>query len=379
MSADPRALLLVATSGRALAESARRGGWRPRVIDAFGDRDTRRAAEQVAVVPLGAAGLHPEAVLAAADRLSRGSEATALVYGSGLEAQPEVLAELARGRTLLGNSPHVLRTVKDPRVFFALLDELAIAHPEVAFEAGAGGEGWLLKRAGGSGGGHVRRLGRAPRRLGPDGYLQHEEQGTPMSLLFIADGRRMRPIGFNTLWAAADVPGRPFVYGGAMNRARLSPGPRQAMCRAAGALTRALGLRGLNGLDFLHDGHRPLLLELNPRPAASFELHDPDAPHGLLALHAAACGGRLPAPLPRPARRVRALGIVYAPVALRIPAELVWPAWCRDLPVAGQTIAAGEPLCSVFAEAGDPRGAETRIRLRREALLQRFAPRRAIA
>ena len=40
------AVLIVALSGRALAESARRGGYAPLVADMFGDMDTLKAAQR---------------------------------------------------------------------------------------------------------------------------------------------------------------------------------------------------------------------------------------------------------------------------------------------------------------------------------------------
>lgn len=377
MSAEPEPLLILATSGRALAESACRGGWRPRVIDAFADEDTRRAAAGVTAVPLASSGLAPGAVLRAAARLcpARGG---GVVYGSGIEAQPELLEELSRGRRLLGNTAQVLRTVKDPPAFFALLDELAIPHPEVVFRAAAAGPGWVAKRAAGSGGGHVRPVpaGHVP---SAGSYLQRETAGQAMSLLFLADGCRSRALGFNTLRTAPDVPGRPYLYGGAVSRAALAPKAREAVCAAAAALTRALGLRGLNGLDFIDDGERGQVLELNPRPGASFELYDPETPCGLLKLHVQACGGRLPAWVPARASRVRAVSIAYAPRAARIRSGFAWPAWCRDRPTAGQTIRGGEPICSVYAEAQDARRAESEVHARRKAVLESLAWQREIA
>lgn len=377
MSASPE-LLIVATSGRALAESARRAGWRPRVIDAFADADTRAAADAVAAVPLGAAGLDAEAVIEAADRLCPPGAGAALIYGSGLESRPALLAALARGRTLLGNAPAVAGAARDPRSFFGLLDALGIPHPEVSFEPSAGGSGWLLKHAGGSGGGHIRRLRTAPHRLPPGAYLQREVGGQAMSLLFLADGRQAWPIGFNTL-RTTGAGDRPYRYGGVVNRASLAPAQRLTVRRAAEALTRRLGLRGLNGLDFISAGGRCLLLELNPRPGASFELYDPDAPQGLLAWHADACRGRMRRPGLARTSRVRALSIVYAPAPVHIPAAFDWPPWCRDRPVGGQTIPAGEPVCTVLAEAEDGPGVERWIRARRAGLLPRLLPHRHIA
>lgn len=387
-------MLIVASSGRALAESALRGGWAPRVIDAFADRDTREAAPHSVAVPFAGGRLDPDAVLRAARRMcppaAEGQHACALVYGSGLEAVSELVASLAEGRVLLGNPVHVLRTVNEPRRFFALLDALAIPHPEVSFAPRVMGPGWLLKQAGASGGGHVCPA--LPGQWRPAGaYLQRQTAGQPMSLLFLADGRRATEVGFNTLWTASEMASEmapemiagmgdsPYLYGGLVNRAVLPPSLRQSMCAAAGALTRALGLRGLNGIDFIHDGERCRVLELNPRPSASFELYEPEARRGLFALHVAACQGRLPALPRRSGTPARAVAIVYAPRELRIPEGFVWPRWCRDRPQTAQCIARGEPLCSVYAEAQDARAAQSRVFARRTALLDSLTGYRQIA
>ena len=42
-----------------------------------------------------------------------------------------------------------------PATFFALLDQLGVAHPETQLDPPRDPDGWLSKRIGGSGGAHV--------------------------------------------------------------------------------------------------------------------------------------------------------------------------------------------------------------------------------
>ena len=105
-------------------------------------------------VPVADSGFDPEALLVAAERLAPADHGFGLVYGSGVEHSSALLERLAWGRTLLGNAPEVLRVVKDPALFFSLLTRLGIPHPETRLERPVRPEGWLVKRVGGSGGGH---------------------------------------------------------------------------------------------------------------------------------------------------------------------------------------------------------------------------------
>jgi predicted ATP-grasp superfamily ATP-dependent carboligase len=139
-------------------------------------------------------------------------------------------------------------------------------------------------------------------------------------------------------------------------------------------LTAALGLRGLNGVDFILEGDRCFVLELNPRPTATIDLYDADVEVGLLAVHIAACQGTLPAPVV--ISNARAHAIVYAGTVLRVPAKPGWPAWCTDLPEPGSVIPAGAPVCSVRGE-GETSAAAREATLARRNDIERFLGKRA--
>ena len=157
-------VLIAALSGRALAAAARRAGFTPLVVDAFGDLDMRESAG--AFRCLGAAahqGFRASSLLAALTELERGAERApiGLVLGSGFEDTPRLIASLAKRFTLLGNGAEAIAKAKQPEAFFSLLDRLGIAHPETRLDTPEAPEGWLSKRIGGSGGAHVVDLMRA--------------------------------------------------------------------------------------------------------------------------------------------------------------------------------------------------------------------------
>jgi uncharacterized protein len=341
-------LLLVSASGRALAQAAARAGTPVVVLDLFNDLDTRA----LAVASRGVAGRNGKfdsrKLITAARELCPPENCAGLVYGSGFEGRTGLLERLSDGRTLFGNRPDTVAALKDPARFFALLDSLGIAHPEIRLEPPADVAGWLVKRAGGAGGSHVRQA-RSRHRARAHRYFQRFQPGRTLSATFVADGRRARVIGFNEQWTAGVRHCSPYCYGGAVSQPPLPPQTPRRIAALLDDLVQASGLVGLNGLDFILAGESPFVLEINPRPSASIDLYDSDTGSGMLALHLNACWGELPEiPVVTVAR---AHAIVYAAVALRVPVGVEWPEWCTDLPEGGSVIPMGAPVCSVHAAA----------------------------
>lgn len=364
-STEP-ALLVVALSARALAQAAQRGGHAPVALDLFADLDTRAAATAWGRVAARRGGFEP-ADLRAAIRALDPNERLAMVYGSGFECQPRMLERLCRRRPLLGNAPATLRAVKQPRQLAQRLARLGIPHPDVRFDSDDAlvrrpGD-WLSKRAGASGGGHVRP---ADGRRRPGRYWQRRVPGRPLSALFLADGRTARIVGWNAQWHESGDPDRPYTYGGAVGlpEAEVPAFFRDGLAQALDALVPATGLVGLCGADCVVDEARWWLIEINPRPPASFDLHD----RNLLEHHIAALHGRLPDTVPAGGES-RAQAVVYAQRRLRV-AERDWPDWVADRPVPGTIIEHGRPLCTLYAAGADPATAQARLAHRRGQLLK---------
>jgi predicted ATP-grasp superfamily ATP-dependent carboligase len=363
-------LLIAAVSGRALAQSARRGGIPAVVLDYFADRDC--AASAIACRPVAVAGalrFDRQALLAAARRLAPSGQCAGLVYGSGFEGRAPLLRELAAGRRLYGNRPDVVREVKDPLRLAALFRQLGIAHPETTLTPPANPKGWLSKRIGGAGGTHVRPAteGEVPTST----YFQRHQSGQSCSVLFLADGRQPRILGWNRQWTSQAIPGVPYLFGGAVGGIRLAAGLMREISLAVERVVAASGLIGINGLDFLVQGRRWTALEINPRPTATLELYDRDYARGLMAWHLAACDGQLPDRIARP-RAARALSVMHAATDWTA-GDFVFPAWCRDLPNSKASFKAGDPVCTVHASASDPEVALQLIERRRQRLQDRIA------
>ncbi len=345
---DPREVLIAALSGRALAAAARRAGYAPHVLDLFRDLDTRRLAKSSRKVAGDVVrGFDAEDLLAAA-RLE-GADLP-LVTGAGFEDRPELLQRLSRGRRLLGNPAETVAQLKDPCAFAALAEKIGVAHPAIRLSPPPETNGWLAKRAGASGGWHIRPAAKAGDHR-PGTYYQRRVKGRSLSAQFLADGRAMRLLGLGAQWPARR--GRSFAFGGASQPAEIDAATAASIEEVVVELVRATGLVGLNSADFLLDCRTITLLEVNPRPGATLDIFDDGTPPGLFALHVAACSGRLPASSQRSAKAA-ACQVLYAPRRIAVPAGLRWPRWTADRPAPDTVIRRGEPVCTLLARGGDP-------------------------
>jgi predicted ATP-grasp superfamily ATP-dependent carboligase len=337
-------VLIAAASGRALAASARRGGYAPLVADFFGDQDTIAAAHAYVRLEAGSVlSIDTPELLAAFEILTASRQPAGAVCGTGFEDRPELLARIAQHWTLLGNKPETVARVKDPLVLADICRNCGIPHPETALAPPADPAGWLRKRKGGAGGWHIgAAVGHQTSDTGF--YFQRRVQGTAVSALVLADGHRAMILGYSVQWSSP-TPRHPFRYGGAAQPAALAPEIASRMSGAVQRLMSAAPIIGLNSIDFLLDGHEFHLLEVNPRPGATLDIFEP-RDGSLFALHVAACEGTLP---PTPPSYDDAAASAVEDIA-SIPA-MEWPSWIADRPCVGASIKAGGPLCTVLAFA----------------------------
>ena len=353
-------IVVVALSARSLAAAARRAGRRPAAIDLFGDQDTRRLAAPCITLPSHGLRLDGDALLEALARPDLRS--LPLVYGAGFEDSPALLARIAEGRPVLGNAAEAVARIKDPFAFAATLDGLGIPHPAVARRLAGRPDGHLLKRIGGSGGGHIAPAATA---VAPRGcYFQQRLEGHAVSVLFLANGRRAEIVGLSRQWTTPTAEA-PYRYGGAAGPLRIPPrlyGPLPEMMTSLAA---AFGLVGMNSADLLLNADGFQLLEVNPRPGASLDVFDRAPMPPLLGLHLTSCAGRLPERLPV-LPDCRAAEILYATDAVLIVEGARWPAWTADRPAPPARMSAGEPVCTVMADGAGVRAARRRVQQRRQ-------------
>jgi Predicted ATP-dependent carboligase related to biotin carboxylase len=211
--------------------------------------------------------------------------------------------------------------------------------------------GWLVKRVGGAGGVHVRRASTDDKaRAG--WYFQRELSGRLLSAVFVADGRCAKIVGFSEQWPAQGLDEQPYLYGGAVTVGGFKPALAREIADIVYTLVEQSTLRGVCGIDFMVRAGVPYVLEVNPRPSATFELHE----HGtsLVNWHIEACRRRMVQGTLKGGSGACGHAIVYAQGQVQIPSSLTWPLWVSDRPRPGSVIGRATPVCTVHAKAPDP-------------------------
>jgi predicted ATP-grasp superfamily ATP-dependent carboligase len=359
-------VLVAGVSTRALAESAARAGFAVTSIDAFADVDQHPAVD---VRSLGTS-FSPAAAAAA----SRPIACDAVVYGASFENHPSAVDSLAHGRALWGNTPDVLRRVRDPMLLSEALRRRGFEAPAVIDTRTPNPEPrtpnpepdrWLVKRRA-SGGGHGVSRWRHGDEVPADAYLQEFIEGVPTSVLFVAASGRAAPIGVSLQLigdAAFGVSGFRWC-GNILTGSCRDVDEVNGVAQVAAAICDEFALVGVNGIDLIARDGVPYAVEVNPRWCASMELVERAYGVSVFGMHAAACrDGALPAfDLANARRGAPAVGkaIVFARHDVDVGNTRPWlvnrdpPAGdLRDIPHAGTRIRAGRPICSVFATARD--------------------------
>jgi predicted ATP-grasp superfamily ATP-dependent carboligase len=363
------AILIIALSARPFVAAAVQAGFKVSAIDGFADSQTQAIANMTSVAPFDNDGFQAEALLAIIDTLDT-NRYIGFIYGSGFEAQPTLLAEIAKRMPLLGNLPATLASVKSPRIFFSACARLGVAHPQTWTQVNANLPlDGLVKAVGASGGGHVQPYSNAKVSLDKQCYAQQKLHGLPVSVLFLAYAQQAALVGFNELMLAP-TEALPYRYGGAVSQIDLTASMQDQLLKAAQQLTAEFSLLGLNSLDAVLQDGVAYVLEINPRLSASVGLYETvDGEMSLLAMHVAACKQAktytLPSSVAVKSGSV-AQAVIYSELPLSIPANFIWPDWVQDCPSPQSSIQmhAGEPICTVLASADKADAAKQLLAIR---------------
>ncbi|PYO75262.1 MAG: ATP-grasp domain-containing protein [Gemmatimonadetes bacterium] len=368
-------VLIAGVSTRALAESAARAGYDVVAIDGFGDLDLRACARTVTLARAGARFSIRNALAAA-----RAVRRDATCYVASFENHPAAVETLVGGGPVWGNTPAVLARVRDPVRLARALVARGMPTPAVRRAGPPGGASrrWLVKpRASGGGSGIVSwRGGRIP--IGS--YLQQRVVGVPGSVVFVADGRRVVLLGVSRALAGE----RAFGATGLKYSGSILLDPEEPLfgnaLRLAEAVTAEFGLVGVNGIDFVAAHGIPLAVEVNPRYTASMELIERAFGISIFKAHERACAGSLPdSQVPRRHSATWGKAVVYARRAVTPSSTERWLADpdLRDVPAAGEPIAPGRPICTIFARAPDPERCVVELARRAAALYSTLERREA--
>ncbi len=379
-------VLLAGVSTRDIAESAVRAGYEVVAVDGFGDLDLQACATEVRVVRT-----HGRFSARAAAAAARGLPCDAVVYEASFDNHPGAVRTLADGRALWGNPPAVLMRARDPRRLADVVRGagLLAGGPQVRFTRPAPGErgAWMLKplHSGGGEGIVVWRRGAAVPR---GSYLQQRIIGVAGSIVFAADGRDAVPLGLSRILAGEKRFGADgFRYCGNILAPagdtqfpvddRLLEGAALLAC----LVTRAFGLIGVNGIDFIARRGVPHGIEVNPRYTAAMELVERAYGVSVFDVHAKACMGVLPtfdlAAARRRAPEAVGKAILYARRPVAVGDTRLWLADrdVRDISPPGTRFAPRDPICTIFARGRTAAGCHSAL-ARRAAGMYRDVERR---
>lgn len=352
-------ILIAGVSARGLVESAVRSGLHHRIVavDYFGDFDlgllcAHRSIKRDLNLPY-----DPRHLIQA----SAGLTFDALVYVANLENHPSVVEVMAGGKPILGNSPAVLASVRDPARFFGFLARAGIPAPKIAFCSRPlnldSDIRWLRKPLR-SGGGHGIAVHLPGDRLEAGFVLQEYLDGLSCGAVFAADGWDACLLGISEqLVGRTEFGADGFRYCGSilgpMGAGQTEWGDLVDRIRQViRAITREFHLVGVNGIDFILKGKTVYPLEINPRYTASMELVEWTYGLNIFKTHLEACQGRLPDfdLLAHPDTGCFGKAILFASRALIFYDPQWWfDQGARDLPLAGELIAQGKPVCTVFS------------------------------
>ena len=335
----PEYILVIASSGRLLAQAAKNVGLKPLVIDIFVDRDTQQYAEAFKQV----SSLSEQQLVPVVDYFIQRYGVKHVIYGSGFEYYPESLRYLDNKLIVLGNSIDTFLRLQDKSDFFSSLDKLSIPYPEVCFVTPNNQAVWLVKPMQGQGGLGIQRYNPKHQADTPV-YWQKFQAGTQHSVLFLADGKNAQVIGFNTQWTIDLGEGQEFIFSGIISSCDLLDEHKERITDWLDELVCEFRLKGINSLDFIQADEMVFVLEINPRPSASMQLYDAD----LIIWHIKASQGQL-TDYALLNKGYTGYQIVYAQQDVMISDAFKWPDGCMDLPEFGVTCRTGQPVCSIIA------------------------------
>jgi predicted ATP-grasp superfamily ATP-dependent carboligase len=359
-------VIVVGASARAWSASAVRAGWRVHAVDLFADTDLVAIAASAIRLPHG----YPHTLPAAVASLP----AAPLTYTGGLENHPAVLAALSRDRLLAGVGPQTLPRVRGATALRRLARAAGMVFPETCSSPrGLPRDGsYLVKPTAGAGGiGIAPWTGTTPPPSSPAALCwQRLVRGRPCSATWVVADEGPRLVGVARQRLGPLRPGGPsfsWCGGVVLDARRLPTRVVAALHRLGAALWRIDGLRGIVGVDFVVTATgAAVLIEVNPRPTASAELHERQTGRALAGDHLACFGlyASQPACAPPPRAGCWAKALVRHHRALAIDGPLLarlgtlagrwsdddggWPA-LADMPSPGDTLPAHGPVLTVFA------------------------------
>lgn len=367
MTRPIRKLAIVGASARAAAFSAIRAGYEVVAADLFADADLQRVA------PVTKIDRYPDGL---ADWLAQ-TECDAWMYTGALENHPDLIDRMDAIAPLAGNRGAELQIVRDPLVLQSAVRQARLSFPETVEDpTGLPLDGsWLCKTYRGASGSGVWALDSEPalsRATREEAVFQQRIDGWSTAVILALDLQRSEVLGNTLQFTGNWLPSKdkPWQYLGSQSPSMFRAELVEQFIRLRDLLAREFDLRGLVGVDaIVDDRNRVWILEVNPRYTASVEVVERMTGRSSISAHLAACGFATWESFGSPlrfdvnvlSRRSYCKAIVYAKRAVVVTDA--FHRWamshssvdmgmqvCADIPPAGEVIANGRPVLTVFAD-----------------------------
>jgi predicted ATP-grasp superfamily ATP-dependent carboligase len=215
------------------------------------------------------------------------------VLTGGMENYPDIVAEICR--ELPCHDRIALAECRDPIVLQSIvhdsreLSRLGLSFPLTTRQRPIGGNDgeWLTKHTDRSGGLGVHSGAAACVAQNKANLVyQRRVTGELVSGLYLADGQTSTLLAVSHQWSGRSELGcAEFVYCGSISPCVLNDSHWRALSAAGNVFASRFGLRGVFGIDFIREGDRLWLLELNPRITASAEVCQKMLPLNIVEEH----------------------------------------------------------------------------------------------
>ena len=388
---DIENVLIIGIDAAALAASAKRAGYTVFAVDYFGDVDLKGACKDSLSIVTQEAGkscgyfqenFSANDLLTLTKKLLADRRIDAVLLTSGLEDSPQVVEELNRHVSIIGNSPKAISRVRDKTRFFDDLKSLGIHRPETAKaenlpegKRAAKDIGYpVLTKPPTSFGGAGVKQARNPHeleqafhripKLSKEMLIQECISGVDASVSFLSTGRGAKVLAVNEQLLGIPEVGQREKFGYCGNVVPIPRGTEltDACGEIVGKIAEHYSLVGSNGIDIVvSEDSIPYVIEVNPRFQGTSECVERVCGVNLVDAHMKAClEGKLPRVSGGRPRKFCVRLILYALHRSMVP-DLQSFAELRDIPLPGAIIEEGEPLSSIVVED------ETRISALRRA------------
>jgi len=320
MSDEQESVLVAGFNTRPLVYSLNRAGYEVYAVDFFGDLDLYPYVKDCLILTkelsmnydLIKDNYSVYLALLILELLEQNPEIKHLIIGSGLDDAIEervlILKEIDRMKYKIlypNNELEVIKKSRNIEIIFNILSKQGFEVPRtVSFEEVKSKVNeleypFILKKKSGSGGINVYKIQNKSdlsftinqinrKAFDPKDWLMQEYiDGNPVSCTTISNGIESKVISVNRQIIGDKYLNAPkeFMYCGNVVPAKIFEEEKKLIVDISLKLSTELGLKGINGFDFVLRDHYPYIMEINPRIPGSIRASEEAMSINLLDLH----------------------------------------------------------------------------------------------